>query len=391
MDLEELRRRSYAPGMVRRLAAAARGRNGNGNGNGAWPRYRENLARHLIGVSRDLEARVRHALGERCGYPGLRPSFGPFLSLLWGEGRAPSAIAAELAISDQACSQLADLVQRAGYVERRPHPADRRSRLVVLTRRGRALVEDGVRIILEIESEYAALVGVGPYGRFTAALAALYRGLGLPASADAALVARASRSAGVLPLISVRIQRELMQATLARGHAGLKMSHGQVLPLIGPEGGRVHEIARLQRVSRQAISATTRDLEALGYLRREPDPRDRRGVVLRLTGRGAALIADSVAALDGLERSFGAVLGERRLGDLRRLARALYRGLRLESEIFEDGSEARPGTRAANGRGERGGEREIQRLAAGLRRRLGHGDAARLAALLESGAGREAR
>ena len=331
-----------------------------------WPRYRDNLARHLIGVARDLQGRVQTALGERCGFRGLRPSFAPLLGLIWEEGRPLRELAQELAISDQAAGQLADLVEAAGYLERRANPRDRRSKLVRLTPRGRALAEQGVRLILESEAEYAALVGPGAFRRFTDALAALHRGLGLPAHADPRLLARAGRSIGVLPPITVRIQRELMEATRARGHAQLKMSYGQVLPLIGPDGGRIHEIARLQRVSRQAISATTLEIEALGYLRREPDPRDGRGVVLALTSRGAALIRDSVAALDELERRFRGLIGARRLASLRGVARELYRALRLEAEIFEA----------------RGG-REIARLAMRLRDRLGSGDAARLAALLE--------
>jgi DNA-binding MarR family transcriptional regulator len=304
---------------------------------GPWraQRYRDNLARHLIGIARDLRTRVLRSLEQEHGHRGLRPSFGPLLSLVWGEGSPIGAVAAELAISNQACSQLADKACRAGFVERRPNPEDRRSKLVRLTPRGRALVLQGVRIILASETEYAARVGAAPYRRFTSALAELYRGLGLPTHADPALFARASRSVGVLPLVALRIQRELMEATIARGHPGLKMSHAQVLPLIGPAGGRIHEIARVQGVSRQAIHATTLDLEALGYLRREPDPRDRRGVVLRLSRRGGALVADSVVALDELELRFREILGARRLEDLRRVSRDLYHALRLETVGFE--------------------------------------------------------
>ncbi len=348
----------------------------------AWSRYRDNGARHLIGISRDLQSRVMRRLGEERGFRGLRPSLGPFLSLLWIEGRPITAVAAELAISAQACAQLANLAEAAGYLERRPDPADGRSKLVRLTRRGRALVEAAVEIILDVESEYAALAGPSAYARFTDSLAALYQGLRLPAHADRALTRAAGRSAGVLPLIAERIQQLLMQATLARGHAGLKLSHGQVLPLIGPEGGRVHEIARVQRVSRQAISATSRDLEALGYLRREPDPRDGRGGVLRLTARGSALIRDSVSAVDGLERRFAGLLGAARLAELLRVARSLYQALRLEQEIFETEFERRAGGAArSSGSLPRAGD-EIQRLAARLRSELGDVDAERLASLL---------
>ena len=251
------------------------------------------------------------------------------------EGRPLAAIAEELAISRQACSQLANHVEEAGYLERQPNPRDRRSKLVVLTPRGRELVTEGVRVILESESEYADLVGAAAYRRFTSALATLFEELGLPTHSDPALLARARRSIGVLPLIAVRTQQELMQATTARGHEGLKMSHGEVLPLIGPHGSRIHVIARIQGVSRQAIHTTAQDLESLGYLRREPDPSDRRGVVLRLTERGAHLIRDSVAAIDDLERGFRDILGEPGLRHLQRTARDLFQALHLEEEVFE--------------------------------------------------------
>ncbi len=357
----------------------------------AWPRYRNNLARHLIGVSRDLQSRVMHCLSEDLGYRGLRPSFGPLLSLIWDKALPLTAIAGELAISNQACSQLANLAEAAGYLERRPNPEDRRSKLVMLTSRGRALSEQGIRIVLECESEYQVLVGPSRYRRFTAALVELYQGLALPAHADSALTTGASQSIGVLPLVSVKLQQVLMEATIARGHAGLKMSHAQVLAIIGPAGARIHEIARIQRVSRQAISATSQDLEALGYLQRQPDPRDRRGVVLTLTSRGEGLIADSVAALDELERRFRDIVGVRRLEDLQRVALDLYYALHLEAEIVEADFGQQALAHHTNGREPRRGERDIEQLATRLRHWLGGGDAARLMAALEPRAARARR
>jgi len=351
-------------------------------GGETWTRYRGNLARYLIGISRDLESRVVQSLGNDGGYRGLRPSFGPFLSLIWEEGQPLSAIADELAISKQGCSQLANLIEDAGYLARKPNPTDRRSKVVSLTPRGTMLVEEGIRLILASESEYSSLVGRRVYEEFTKALSVLFEALGLPAHGDASRVARARRSVGVLPLIAVRIQRELMETTIARGHEGLKMSHGQVLPLIGSEGGRISEIARIQGVSRQAISVISKDLEALGYLRRGADPLDRRGVVLELTLRGETLIEDSVSALDGLESSFEEILGKSRMKRLRGGADALYRALRLEEAIFdsEDEATSSPGFRLAK---EHVNRNELEDLASRLRTQLGSGGAARLASLLE--------
>jgi DNA-binding MarR family transcriptional regulator len=302
------------------------------------------------------------------------------------EGRPLSALASELSISNQAASQLVSLVEAAGYLARRPNPADKRSKLVVLTRRGRGLVADGVEIILASEAVYAARVGAAAYRGFTSALVDLYRGLGLPLHAEPAL-ARASHSVAVLPLVALRIERELMAATAARGHAGLQMSFAQVLPLIGSDGGRIHEIARVQRVSRQAISAISQELEMLGYLERRPDPGDRRAVVLALTRAGQAWIRDSVVALDQLESRFAELLGARRLAQLRRAARELYHALDLEHEIFASGAADERTRRAPRPRA----RHDVQQLAKRLRGRLGRGDAARLAALLEPSARRSPR
>lgn len=351
-------------------------------------RYRKNLPRHLIGIARDLQTRIQRALREESGYTELRPGFGPFLSLLWDADRPLAFLASELAISNQAMSQLADRAARAGYLTRRPNPADGRSRIFTLTVRGRALLADGIRALRAAEAEYTALLGADASRRFTEAVGDLHRKLDLPFRGDALLRRRAGSSVGTLPLLAERIQRDLMEATAARGHPDLRMSHGQVLPLIGPRGGRVGQIARIQRVSRQAISATVRDLQQLGYLRRAPDPCDRRGVVFDLTPEGRDLIEDSIAAVDDLERRFDALLGRTRFQHLERAASALYASLGLETEIFEpsgalETSDDRSG--GHDGRGDdRRPQREIEQLAVRLRRWLGREDAARLVLELES-------
>jgi DNA-binding MarR family transcriptional regulator len=335
---------------------------------GLGVRYRDNLARHLIGVARDVQARLTAHLNEQ-GYRDLRPSLAPLLSLLWLEPRPLRALAQQLAVTKQACSQLVTAGEAAGYVERSPHPDDGRAKQVQLSPAGRRLVTLAIEQILEIDTEYAARIGPGRYADFTAALAALFEGLCIPTHADEALRAGARRSAGVLPLMSVRVQHDLMEATAAQGHVGLKLSHGQVLPLIGPAGARVHQLARLHGVTRQAISATCQDLESMGVLARQPDPVDRRGVVLQLTEAGTRLIRDSVRALDVLEARLVAILGRRSFERLSRAAHDLYRALHLEEEIFGDAG-------VAEGQG-------IEGLALSLHQRLGDRDAARLAALLE--------
>ncbi len=127
-------------------------------------------------------------------------------------------------------------------------------------------------------------------------------------------------------------------------------------------------IASALGVTRQAISATARDLEGLGYLERDEDPRDRRSSVWRLSARGDALIVDSVVAVDELETQLAALLGAKKSSVLETSARA------LAASLAEVGSEdERPGASAGS---------DLERLADDLRRRLGLRDARRLGALL---------
>lgn len=304
---------------------------------GVWERYRANAARHLIGVARDLQSRVMLRLRDEEGYDGLRPSLGPFLSHVSIAPKPISELADRLAITKQACSQIAKVAERSGFILREADPTRLRTRQIRLAARGQALVDASVRLIFAAEADYAGIVGLAAFAEFQAAASELFSALDILADADAELRVAARQSIAILPLIAVRIEQDLMAATAARGHEGLKMSHGQVLPLIGPEGGRIGEIARIHRVSKQAISATCQDLEELGYLSRETDPKDRRGIVMQLTERGEELIRDSVHAADALEEEFAKVLGRDRLNGMCAVASELYQSLHLEEEVFGRG------------------------------------------------------
>ncbi len=335
-----------------------------------WARYRRNTARHLIGIARELQHEVLRSLTDEFGHRGLRPSFGPLVNRVALAPRPMGELATALSVSPQACSQLVSAAARAGYVERRADPSDGRARVIALTDSGTRLVADAARVLRRIAADYAERIGADEMARFEDAAGRLFEVL---AGARARTQSEDDRVAiGTLAYLSVEAQRTLMRSAAARGHDGLKMSHAQVLPLIGADGARVGALARLQRISRQAISATARELEGLGYLRREPDPRDRRGVVFKLTDRGERLIEDSVRALDELDALYIETIGRRRAAAFERGARALYEALGLEREIFETST---------------AGEQPLTRLAERLRRELGNDDADRLARLLTTDGG----
>lgn len=343
------------------------------------------VSHHLIAIARDLQRRVLERLREEMHYEGLRPSLGPFLSLIWMEGRPLSAIAERLGISKQACSQLARVAERSGYLAPVRTPATGRARLVMLSPRGRSLVEDATRIILETESEYAEAVGIEAYRRFVDVAAALFAGLALPPHEDAELRNAAGRSIGVLPLIAVEIQERLRASTTRSGHPGLKPSHAQVLPRVGLAGARIRDLARMNRVSRQAISILCQQLEGLGYLKREPDPEDGRGAIFRLTRRGESVIACSLEASGELEASFQASIGEAPFLEFVRIARDLWERLRPFESPSSLRKAIRTPLRVVASRGQVDLEAELVEMARKLRAQFGERDAARLGRLLVAG------
>jgi DNA-binding MarR family transcriptional regulator len=165
-----------------------------------------------------------------------------------------------------------------------------------------------------------------------------------------------------------------MLLTRAKGHRRLKLSFAHVLTLIQPAGARIQQIAATQDVSKQAISAIASELEELGYLQRQVDAGDARQIVLQFTERGQQLIADSVQSVDELETEFAAIIGSAALQRLTTAIAALYRGLRLEQDIFEQGTEP--------GAGQPHTATSISALARQLQRQLSDRDSQALARLL---------
>jgi DNA-binding MarR family transcriptional regulator len=69
------------------------------------------------------------------------------------------ALAERLGVTQQAASKSVADLERRGYVERAPDPADARARLVGLTDRGRAAIEGGRRHRAALATELAERLG----------------------------------------------------------------------------------------------------------------------------------------------------------------------------------------------------------------------------------------
>ncbi len=90
-------------------------------------------------------------------------------------GGVPQAeLAQKMGVSKQAVQQFVDTLETDGFVVRAVDPADKRGRIVQLTPRGAAALNDGNRIKLLIEARYRANVGEARFADFIAVLDELF-------------------------------------------------------------------------------------------------------------------------------------------------------------------------------------------------------------------------
>jgi DNA-binding MarR family transcriptional regulator len=93
------------------------------------------------------------------------------------EGSRVTDIAERAQLTKQTVVYLVNELERLGYVERVPDPADGRAKLVRPTERGHAAVAEARRVAAELEAEWTALIGRERMAGLRAGLEALHGAL----------------------------------------------------------------------------------------------------------------------------------------------------------------------------------------------------------------------
>lgn len=115
----------------------------------------------------------------------------------------------------------------------------------------------------------------------------------------------------VYDLLTISVRMETVRTHLAR-QIGISGPQYSVLVAIaqfqGADGVRVGKVAQVLHVSGAFITAETRQLERLGLVIKAINPRDRRGVLLRLTPKGERQIIAISPAIIAINDKFFAPL-----------------------------------------------------------------------------------
>jgi DNA-binding MarR family transcriptional regulator len=116
-----------------------------------------------------------------------------------------------------------------------------------------------------------------------------------------------------------------VRADLAQqGFGDVTPSQSALLRNLGEDGSRPSELAAHADVTRQAITKLVDELERLDLVRRDPDPDDGRGVIVRYTDRGRAGVAIARKRMLALERSYAAQVGADRWAEVRSTLETLF-------------------------------------------------------------------
>lgn len=113
-------------------------------------------------------------------------------------------------------------------------------------------------------------------------------------------------------------ERALARVPASRGGLRLRPSHTALFPHLDFEGTRVSALAERLGVTKQAVSQLVGDLEAMGLLRRVPDPSDGRAKLVVFAEDGMATLMHGLRVLATVDAELEAALGERRHAALRK-------------------------------------------------------------------------
>jgi DNA-binding MarR family transcriptional regulator len=109
-----------------------------------------------------IHRRIIKALNA-AGFAELRVPHMAVLQFPGPDGVRPGVLAERAGISKQAMNQLLRSLEAFGYLARSDAPDGRRARIVRLTKRGRAAYATIQEILRDIEREWSAELGAGPF------------------------------------------------------------------------------------------------------------------------------------------------------------------------------------------------------------------------------------
>lgn len=125
----------------------------------------------------------------------------------------------------------------------------------------------------------------------------------------------------------LRLNDVVVDRLVERGHEAVRPAHAAVFQYLDDTGTTVSLLAERARMTKQAMAELVRHLETHDYVRRVPDPADKRAKLVLPTARGAEVVEIAQSLVPEIEARIADVLGAERTAALRTDLETLRRGL----------------------------------------------------------------
>jgi len=122
---------------------------------------------------------------------------------------------------------------------------------------------------------------------------------------------------GVLLFIPYRhMENRILQTLRDAGHDDVTLAQARVFQRIAPGGSRLTDLAEQSQLTKQSVAGLVDELERMRYVRRVPDPDDRRARLIQIDKRGRQAAIAAQAAHDQIQSEWRSHLGTQRFNQL---------------------------------------------------------------------------
>jgi DNA-binding MarR family transcriptional regulator len=123
---------------------------------------------------------------------------------------------------------------------------------------------------------------------------------------------------GVLLFIPYRhMENRILQAIKDAGYDDMSLAQARVFQRIAPGGSRLTDLAEQAQMTKQSAAGLIDELERMRYVRKVPDPHDRRARLIQIDRRGREAAKVAQVVHDEIQAEWRAHIGVRRFRELR--------------------------------------------------------------------------
>ncbi len=123
---------------------------------------------------------------------------------------------------------------------------------------------------------------------------------------------------GVLLFVPYRhMENRILQAVKDAGYDDMTLAQARVFQRIAPGGSRLTDLAEQSQMTKQSVAGLVDELERMRYVKRVPDPNDRRARLIQIDKRGRRAARAAQTVHDEIQLEWRSHLGARRFSQLR--------------------------------------------------------------------------